>query len=325
MAYSTANWHWKNKTVTPWAKEWFERELVTVQVQGEDGAVVSVERVVEVDGDVELGRRKSKLISIYDCKVILDWKGRAADGTEATGKLTIPEVSHEVTLDGLSDYVYQWTVTSPSSPATTSLFALAKEKLPTALETKFAAFPADLIDTHGKDIIVGSNEPSRTGSPAPPSSTAVPASALGSAKKATSQKINVSVVEVEATFRASGDDLFSLLTDEKRIPTWSRAPAKSTATPGSEFELFGGSVRGKYILLTPGKEIKQTWALQSPTWPSEHVATLTTTLDQSTDSTKVTFTLDGVPTGMEDETRRNLEGYYVLGFKSIGLGTGTLL
>ncbi|KAI9466076.1 activator of Hsp90 ATPase [Lactarius psammicola] len=324
MAYSTANWHWKNKTVTPWAKEWFGRELVTVQVQGSDGAVVSVERVVEVDGDVELGRRKSKLISIYDCKVILEWKGRAADGTEATGKLTIPEVSHEVTLDGLSDYVYQWSLTSPSSPATTSLFALAKEKLPTALETKFAAFPVDLIDTHGKDIIVGSNEPSRTGSPAPPSSTAVPTSnsALGPTKKATSPpKINASVVEVEATFHASGDDLFSLLTDEKRIPTWSRAPAKSTATPGSEFELFGGGVRGKYISLTPGKEIKQTWALQSPTWPSEHVATLTTTLDQSTDSTKVTFTLDGVPTGMEDETRRNLEGYYVLGFKSIGLGT----
>ena len=65
MAYSTANWHWKNKTVTPWAKEWFERELVTIQVQGEDGAVVSVERVVEVDGDVELGRRKSKYVLTF--------------------------------------------------------------------------------------------------------------------------------------------------------------------------------------------------------------------------------------------------------------------
>jgi activator of HSP90 ATPase len=62
MAYSTANWHWKNKTVTPWAKEWFERELVTIQVEGSDGAVVEVERVVEVDGDVELGRRKSKYV-----------------------------------------------------------------------------------------------------------------------------------------------------------------------------------------------------------------------------------------------------------------------
>jgi hypothetical protein len=62
MAYSTANWHWKNKTVTPWAKEWFERELVTIKVEGSDGAVVSVERVTEVDGDVELGRRKSKYV-----------------------------------------------------------------------------------------------------------------------------------------------------------------------------------------------------------------------------------------------------------------------
>ena len=26
-------------------------------------------------------------------------------------------------------------------------------------------------------------------------------------------------------------------------------------------------MRGKYVSLTPGKEIKQTWALQSPTWP----------------------------------------------------------
>jgi hypothetical protein len=62
MAYSTANWHWKNKTVTPWAKEWFERELVTIQVEGSDGAVVSVEHVISVDGDVEIGRRKSKYV-----------------------------------------------------------------------------------------------------------------------------------------------------------------------------------------------------------------------------------------------------------------------
>jgi len=325
MAYSTANWHWKNKTVTPWAKEWFERELVTIKVEGSDGAVASVDHVVSVDGDVELGRRKSKLITIYDCKVVLQWKATTADGTEANGKLTIPEVSHEITLDGLSDYVYHWSLASQSSPETAALFDLAKSKLPTALETKFAAFPVDLIDTHGKDIIVGSNEPSRTSSPAPPPSASAPA---GSgvpvpAKKAAApqRKINTSTVEVEATFHASGDDLFSLLTDPKRIPQWSRAPAKSEAAPDTEYELFGGGVRGKYISLTPGKEIKQTWALQSPTWPDGHLATLTTLLEQSTDSTKVTFTLDAVPTGLEDEMRRNLEGYYVHGFKSLGLGT----
>jgi len=40
-----------------------------------------------------------------------------------------------------------------------------------------------------------------------------------------------------------------------------------------------------------------------------HDAVLTTTIDQETDTTKVTFKLDGVPTGLEDEIRANLEGY----------------
>ena len=61
MASSTANWHWKNKNVTPWAKTWFERELVTVSVK-EGEIEVSVSDVVDVDGDVELGQRKSKCV-----------------------------------------------------------------------------------------------------------------------------------------------------------------------------------------------------------------------------------------------------------------------
>ena len=61
MASTTANWHWKNKNVTPWAKSWFERELTTVSVE-EGGNAVSVSCVVDVDGDVELGQRKSKCV-----------------------------------------------------------------------------------------------------------------------------------------------------------------------------------------------------------------------------------------------------------------------
>lgn len=29
---TTANWHWKNKNVTPWARNWFEKELVGLVV-----------------------------------------------------------------------------------------------------------------------------------------------------------------------------------------------------------------------------------------------------------------------------------------------------
>ncbi|CCM01566.1 uncharacterized protein FIBRA_03626 [Fibroporia radiculosa] len=324
MPVSTANWHWKNKTVTPWAKTWFERELVTVSVKGSGDEVVNISEVVGFDGDVELGQRKSKLITIYDCKVDLEWTGTASDGTEVKGKLTIPEVSHEITLDGLSDYAYEWSLTTASSPVVNTLFALAKARLPTALETKFAQFPTAIIDTHGKDLTV-SADPSRQGSPAPAASAStksVPAPNFTPATKPAPKKpaalVNTTTLTVDANFMASAADLFDLLTNEQRIPAWTRAPAKSAAKPDTEYSLFGGGVRGNYVSLTPAKEIVQTWGLQSPTWPSDHVATLTTTLDQGSDSTKVTWKLAGVPLGMEEETTRNLQGYYVHGLKSIG-------
>ncbi|KAI0647574.1 activator of Hsp90 ATPase [Trametes meyenii] len=325
---STANWHWKNKTVTPWAKQWFERELSEVRVTGEGTEAVAVERVVEVDGDVELGQRKSKLITIYDCRVVLNWTGTASDGTAVSGKLTIPEVSHEITLDGTSDYVYEWSLSTDRSPAVDALFQLAKKHLPPALEAKFSAFPAAIVDTHGKDLTV-SADPSRQGTPAPAASAAKSTTVQNDAAlkkkaegagvtKSGGQAVNTTSLTVEAQFMAPADDLFSLLTDEKRIPQWTRAPATSTPAQGAEYSLFGGGVKGKFVSVSPPKEFVQTWSLASPTWPEGHTATLTTTLDQGSDSTKVTWSLSGVPLGSEEEITRNLQGYYVHGLKSIG-------
>jgi activator of HSP90 ATPase len=63
MPHSTANWHWKNKNCTPWAKSWFERELASVSVTGDKPEeTVRVSSVSEVDGDCEIGQRKSKYV-----------------------------------------------------------------------------------------------------------------------------------------------------------------------------------------------------------------------------------------------------------------------
>lgn len=324
---STANWHWKNKNITAWSREWFERELSSISITGDkEGEVVSITNVTDVSGDVELGQRKSKLITIYDTKISLKWAGTASDGTEVEGSLTIPEVSHEITLDRLSDYAYNWTLATASSPAVDALFEFAKTRLPPLLEAKFTEFPKAIINTHGKDLTV-SAEPSRAIPTAKGSSnTADKSKASGAAdqiKPAQKPPVSIStqIVEVEANFQASADVLFSLFTDEKRIPAWSRAPAQSNPAPGASYSLFGGGVKGNYVSLTPAKEIVQTWELQTPTWPAGHFATLTTTFNQSSDSTKVTFTLVGVPVGMGDEIKRNLEGYYIHGLRSIGLGS----
>jgi len=254
----------------------------------------------------------------------MQWTGKASDGTEVTGRVIVPEVSHEVTVDQLSDYVYEWSLTTARSPPVDAVFTLAKAKLPPALESKFSAFATAIIDTHGGELTVSGTSTPNTGTSTPTlAQTAAKATAPAPTKVAKNDEkaVNTARVTVEATFMAAADDLFSILTDEKRIPAWTRAPAQSTPTPGSAFSLFGGGVKGTYVSLTPGKEIVQTWALQSPTWPAGHTGTLTTTLEQSTDSTKVTFSLEGVPKGMEEEINRNLEGYYVHGLKSIGLGT----
>ncbi|KAJ7578531.1 activator of Hsp90 ATPase [Mycena floridula] len=325
---STANWHWKNKNVSKWGHEWFKKELKDLAVTGDnEGEIATISSVDEVEGDMELGQRKSKLITIYDCNVHLIWEGTAKDGTQVTGKLNIPEVSHEITLDGLSDYQYIWSITSTeSSPAVDALFSIVKSRFPKVLEPVFARLPVDLIETHGKDLTI-SADPSRAGTPAPTApSAATPASSAPAPEPAPKKPVekkslNTSKVVVDANFMVSASDLFSLLTDEKRIPSWTRSAAQSTGQVDSEYSLFGGGVKGKYVSVTPHTEIVQTWALQSPTWPAGHIGTLTTTLDQSSDSTKITLTLAGVPTGMEDEIKRNLEGYYIHGLKSIGLGS----
>jgi len=47
----------------------------------------------------------ARLITIFDCKIDMAWEGLASDGTEVKGRVVVPEVSHEVTVDRLSDYV----------------------------------------------------------------------------------------------------------------------------------------------------------------------------------------------------------------------------
>ena len=67
MSHTTANWHWKNKNIAPWAREWFQRELTAITITGDSEESVQITDVTEVDGDVELGQRKSKYVIASSC------------------------------------------------------------------------------------------------------------------------------------------------------------------------------------------------------------------------------------------------------------------
>lgn len=78
-------------------------------------------------------------------------------------------------------------------------------------------------------------EASRTGSPAPPvsasSSTTVqnaaaPTSSGVKVVKQEKKSLNTANVTVESTFMATAEDLYQFLTDESKIPMWTRAAAQ---------------------------------------------------------------------------------------------------
>jgi activator of HSP90 ATPase len=121
---------------------------------------------------------------------------------------------------------YDWSMKTEPSKGVDAFIQFAKTKLPPVLEAKLAEFPVALIDTHGKDLTV-SGEPSRTGTPV--ASVAVAGASVPKPQttmaKVNATSLNTTTVTVEANFMASAADLFSILTDEKRIPSWSRAPA----------------------------------------------------------------------------------------------------
>lgn len=155
---------------------------------------------------------------------------------------------------------YQWSENGSTNTAVAALYALAKGRLPVALEAKFAEFPVAIVEKHGKDLTVG-GDLDRTGTPASTSaSVAVSGPAAPSAPapaRPTVAALNTSQIVKEATFMAAADDLFGLLTDPQRIPAWTRARAEVRRSSTSRI----GLKRLSGTFSQPPKPIRHTHSL----------------------------------------------------------------
>ncbi|AAW40882.1 chaperone activator, putative [Cryptococcus deneoformans JEC21] len=317
-------YHWRNKNCAPFAYDWIKQSLPGLKVDdGQQSAEIS--SVTSVSGDCDLGQRKGKLLTIYDLEVQASWIGKTKDGNEVKGTLKIPEVSHEA-IDGVSDYVYEFSITGGSSSASEELLFYIRKSFPPLLSDKFNSFRPALLAAHGSATADAASAPDSGAStpaaytPAPPTKGAD--EPINEEQKKEKKSVGATVtVEVKADLQASADDLWGLLTDENKIPMWSRSAAKLSLKAGSPYELFGGNVRGKVITADPPKKLVQTWQVKSPSWPSEHYGTMTLSLSQGSDTTAATFTLDGVPAGTQADVEKALNSFYIQGLKQMGLGT----
>ena len=321
MSTWNKHYHWKTKGCTPWAKDWFTNNLVGHSATVGDGpATVKVDKLSGFEGDVELGNRKGKLITIYDCEVTLKWSADI-DDTVVNGTIRFPEVSHEIE-DNNETYRFETELLTESSKTAHDVYTTVRQKLAPSVEQVFHRFRAELIDTHAKDLGHDDDAPAPTKEAAPVSggAKAVPSSTSSSSTGAVST--SSTEVRVSSHLDISQADLWDLLTNPLRIPMWSKAPAQFSPNVGAHFSLFGGNISGQIVEVSAPNKLVQTWRV--PQWPAGHHGTLTTELSQGDDSTKLDLILSGIPTGQEDSSQAGLENYYIRGLKSLGYGAKSL-
>ena len=129
------NWHWVNKDVSAWTKDYLSKELVGLKASQEDGTIAEVSKVLSMDGDCDVSQRKGKVITIFDLRLQLEYTGKIpvkgeekgdeqasqeGDTKDVSGTITIPEVAHDTEEDEyvvrlvllLLSYVTIWKLTT---------------------------------------------------------------------------------------------------------------------------------------------------------------------------------------------------------------------
>ena len=106
VLHNPNNWHWVNKDVSEWTREYLTTELVGLKAE-KDGHTAEISKILSMDGDVDVSQRKNKVITIFDVKLQLEYTGKVQKGEETTdvsGTITIPEVAHDTEED---EYVFE--------------------------------------------------------------------------------------------------------------------------------------------------------------------------------------------------------------------------
>ncbi|CAK9437612.1 uncharacterized protein LODBEIA_P19900 [Lodderomyces beijingensis] len=349
------NWHWVDKNCLVWSKKYFDEKLTHLSVEDDgDQCSAEIQDVSSVEGDVDVSQRKGKVISLFDLRLVLTFRGTTAKDKEVSGSITVPELAYDTDED---DLIFDVTVYN-ESPDNSGIRTLIKQKMIPKLRQLLVQFGPDLIETNSRDIQLekdkvtstytkaNQEEKSRSGDTKPvetkpvetkPVETRPKQDAGVEPKKSNSQKkaeqptsshapkYNTTTLHMEPAFNTSADQIYMTLLDEARIAAWSRSyPIIEKFPPkeGSSFKFFGGAVQGKFLKLVPNEQILQLWRLDD--WKAGHYAELDMKLVQSSGETKLIVKFTGIPIGEEDRVRDRFEEMYIRSIK-ITFGFGAVL
>ncbi|KAL3443035.1 activator of Hsp90 ATPase [Aspergillus insuetus] len=317
VLHNPNNWHWVNKDVSAWAKEYLTENLRTLSVE-EDGVTAKVSNLLTMDGDVDVSQRKGKVITLFDVKLQLEYEGKTKEEESVSGTITIPEVAHDTEEDEYVFEIENYSDTSSKQPVKD----LVRSKLIPQVRKELAKFGPALISEHGKDIQHAPGVNPSSGFPKPafhPQSATKEASAPKTTTTTTTNKVAVNTTTVTASdeFRTTAEELFQTFTDPQRIAAFTRGAPRQFdgAQVGGKFSIFDGNVTGEFVKLESPKLLVQKWRLAQ--WPADHFSTLEIGFDQNDldGVTQMRVTWTGVPVGQEDVTKQNWDLYYVRSIK----------
>lgn len=99
VLHNPNNWHWVNKDASVWARQYLDKQLVGLSASG-GNVTAKIDKILSMDGDVDVSQRKGKVITLFDVKMQLEYSG-TIKGTEdpITGTINIPEVAHDTEED----------------------------------------------------------------------------------------------------------------------------------------------------------------------------------------------------------------------------------
>lgn len=341
------NWHWVDKNCIAWSKDYFTERLVGIKGEN-DTKQVSITGVSSVEGDCEVSQRKGKVISLFDLKLVLQYKGlldKSNSESTVTGSITVPELAYDTEADEI-----QFTIgVYNESNANDEIKPVIRTEIIPQLRKILANFGTELIEVHSSDIQLESDKVNSVFTKANqeaqhkksniPKTASTQSNASGSTTSANQSssstpnpssnnsvpKYNTSTLHLEPEFTAPAEQLYITLLDPQRIAAWSRSPPLIEPLPvkeGTNMKLFGGSITSKVTKLVPNLQITQDWRLED--WKPGHYAKLDIKLKEGSGETKMIVKFDGIPIGEEDRVRGNFEDYYIRSIK-ITFGFGAVL
>jgi len=281
---------------------------------------VSIDSVSKVEGDVTVTQRKGRLRHNFDLNITFSWTSPISG---EKGSVEIRDFMSDTDLKGFEFGVKSGNGSSSAvSLGVKSFLMSAVRDMVWAVLQEFAA---DLIDEHGKHLLV----PQSGDSEGPNFKNAAHDSdvkrELESTPATSSVKRDDQLTSLNETvdFQAPASEVFLTLTSPDRVRIWSRGPLQgSLTTPGASFSLFSGAVTGT-VEEVEEQRLKMSWRLAS--WPADILSRVNISVtDCGPGECRLKLEQTGVPAEQVDALRSNWTAYYWNPIKG-SFGYGTIL